>query len=231
MITAAARRLRRVGEHVAAARDAPSCAAPVSAGKAWRDSASAVGPSRAGAARGPGEQRLAAVGGRQTSSCGIRRSDGRCSTAWCVGPSRQADRVVREDVDHALLHQRGHADRVAAVVAEGQEGAAVGDETAVQRDAVHDRRHAELAHAVAACRSPQPGSRSGSTPSGRRCRRTARHRRRDLASTAASSCASHGVGRGGQFWRAPRAARRRSRAGHPRMRRSNSSASAGCAAR
>ena len=60
----------------------------------------------------------------------------------------EADRVVREDVDDALLHQRGHADRVAAVVAEGEEGAAVRDQAAVQRDAVHDRGHAELAHAV-----------------------------------------------------------------------------------
>ena len=61
----------------------------------------------------------------------------------------QADAVVGEDMDHAQLHQRGHAHRVAAVVAEGQEGAAVGDVAAVQRDAVHDRGHAELAHAVA----------------------------------------------------------------------------------
>ncbi len=60
----------------------------------------------------------------------------------------EADAVVREDVDDAQLHQRGHADRVARVVAEGQEGAAVGDEAAVQRDAVHHRRHAEFAHAI-----------------------------------------------------------------------------------
>jgi hypothetical protein len=60
----------------------------------------------------------------------------------------QADGVVREHMDHALLHQRGHADGVAAVVAEGQEGAAVGDEAAVQRHAVHDGGHAEFAHAV-----------------------------------------------------------------------------------
>jgi hypothetical protein len=60
----------------------------------------------------------------------------------------QADAVVREDVDDALLHQRGHADGVAAVVAEGQEGAAVGDVAAVQRHAVHDGGHAEFAHAV-----------------------------------------------------------------------------------
>ena len=60
----------------------------------------------------------------------------------------QADRVVREDMHHAQLHQRRHADRVAAVVAEGQKSAAIGNEAAVQRNAVHDRRHAELAHTV-----------------------------------------------------------------------------------
>ncbi|MNV15823.1 hypothetical protein D3C71_1065620 [compost metagenome] len=56
--------------------------------------------------------------------------------------------VVREHVDHALLHQRGHADGVAAVVAEREEGAAVGDEATVQRHAVHDGGHAEFAHTV-----------------------------------------------------------------------------------
>ena len=60
----------------------------------------------------------------------------------------QADGVVREDEDHPLLHQRRHAQRVARVVGEREEGAAVGNEAAVQRDAVHDRGHAELAHAV-----------------------------------------------------------------------------------
>ena len=38
-----------------------------------------------------------------------------------------------------MLHQRRHAQRVARVVGEHQEGAAVGDEAAVQRHAVHDR--------------------------------------------------------------------------------------------
>ena len=36
----------------------------------------------------------------------------------------QANGVVCKDVHHALLHQRGHADRVTAVIAEGEEGAA-----------------------------------------------------------------------------------------------------------
>ena len=60
----------------------------------------------------------------------------------------EADGVVREHMDHALLHQRRHADGVAAVVAEGEEGAAVGNEAAVQGNAVHDGGHAEFAHAV-----------------------------------------------------------------------------------
>ena len=46
------------------------------------------------------------------------------------------------------LHQGRHAQRVAGVFAEHQEGRAVGDEAAVQGDAVHDGGHAELAHAV-----------------------------------------------------------------------------------
>ena len=58
-------------------------------------------------------------------------------------------RVVRHHVDHPHAHQRREPDRAAGVVGEHEERAAVGDEAAVQRDAVHRRRHAELAHAVA----------------------------------------------------------------------------------
>ena len=53
-----------------------------------------------------------------------------------------------EHVDHPLLHQRRHAHGVACVFHEHQEGRAVGDQAAVQGDTVHDRGHAELAHAV-----------------------------------------------------------------------------------
>jgi hypothetical protein len=60
----------------------------------------------------------------------------------------QPDRVVREHEDDALLHQRGHAQRVARVVGKHQEGADERQEAAVQRHAVGDRAHAELAHAV-----------------------------------------------------------------------------------
>ena len=59
-----------------------------------------------------------------------------------------ADGVVGEHVDHPLPHQRRHPHAAAHVVGEDQEGAAVGDEPAVQRHAVHHRRHRMLAHAV-----------------------------------------------------------------------------------
>ncbi len=91
----------------------------------------------------------------------------------------QADRIVGEHEDRAQLHQRGHAQRVAAVVGERQEGGAERDEAAVQRDAVHDRAHAEFAHAVVdvvarharARRRPIPSSWSGWSRSGRPSRR------------------------------------------------------------
>ncbi len=60
----------------------------------------------------------------------------------------KTDGVVGEDVEHALLHQGGHAHGIAGVFHEHQEGCAVRNQAAVQGDAVHDRGHAELAHAV-----------------------------------------------------------------------------------
>ena len=60
----------------------------------------------------------------------------------------EADRVVRHHVDDALAHQRREPDRRPAIVGEHQEGAAVGDDAAVQRHAVHRRGHAVLADAV-----------------------------------------------------------------------------------
>ncbi|MNH08630.1 hypothetical protein D3C79_680520 [compost metagenome] len=68
----------------------------------------------------------------------------------------QTDGVVGVNEDGALLHQGGHAQGVAGVLHEHQEGGAVGDETTVQGDAVHDGGHGELAHAVVdvvACRA------------------------------------------------------------------------------
>ena len=60
----------------------------------------------------------------------------------------QADGVVGEHEDGTLLHQRSHAHGVAAIFHEDQEGRAVGHETAVQGDAVHDRSHAEFTDTV-----------------------------------------------------------------------------------
>ena len=60
----------------------------------------------------------------------------------------QANRVVCENVNDALLHQRSHANSVARVIAESQERAAVWNKSAMQGDAVHDRCHAKFAHAV-----------------------------------------------------------------------------------
>jgi hypothetical protein len=48
----------------------------------------------------------------------------------------QTDGIVRVDLDVALLHQRRHAHGVARVFHEDQEGGAVGNEAAVQGDAV-----------------------------------------------------------------------------------------------
>ena len=86
--------------------------------------------------------------GRQTSRLGISRSDSTCSIGWCVGPSspRPMESWVKH-IDHALVHQRAHADGVAGIIGEHQEGGDIGQEAAVQRQAVGDRRHAELAHA------------------------------------------------------------------------------------
>ena len=69
----------------------------------------------------------------------------------------QTDGVMGEYVNHTLFHQCGHANRVARVVAEGEEGAAVGDVATVQRHAVHHRGHAEFAYAVGQMVAPNAG--------------------------------------------------------------------------
>ncbi len=56
--------------------------------------------------------------------------------------------IVRIDKDHALLHERCHAQCIAGVVGERKERRDVRNVRAVQAQAVRDRRHAELAHAV-----------------------------------------------------------------------------------
>ena len=87
--------------------------------------------------------------GRSTSRFGMARNAARCSIGWCVGPSSPTPiDFVRHDVDDALLHQRGEADRRAAVIREHEERAAVRDEAAVKGEAVHRGGHAVLADAV-----------------------------------------------------------------------------------
>ena len=55
---------------------------------------------------------------------------------------------MRKHEDGVDFHQRGHAQGVALVFAEHQEGCAEGAHAAVQRQAVYHRAHAEFAHAV-----------------------------------------------------------------------------------
>src|SRR6185369_6372924 len=98
---------------------------------------------------GPGHHSFSGIAGTPDVQVGNEAQAGRMFDRLMRWPIlAQADRVMRENMDDALLHERGHTDRVAAVVAEGQEGAAVRDVAAVQADAIHDRGHAEFAHAV-----------------------------------------------------------------------------------
>ena len=60
----------------------------------------------------------------------------------------EADQIVGHDENRPDLHEGREADGRAAVIREAQEGAAIGDQAAVQRDAVHGSGHAVLAHAV-----------------------------------------------------------------------------------
>ena len=118
-------------------------------GRFWRDSNKALGLSRVAMATRQATIVSARIGRAPDLESGDQSQRRRVLDALVRrAVFTEADRVVREDVDHALLHQRRHADRVAAVVAERQEGAAVRNEAAVQRQAVHHRGHAELAHAV-----------------------------------------------------------------------------------
>ena len=61
----------------------------------------------------------------------------------------KSDAVVRQHVNDLLFHQRGQPDRGAHVIGKDEERAAIRDEAAVQRDAVHDRAHRMFADAVA----------------------------------------------------------------------------------
>src|SRR5690606_10156878 len=58
------------------------------------------------------------------------------------------DGVVGIDEDAVLLHQGSHAHGVAGIFHEHEEGATVGNEAAVQCNAVHDGAHAKLTHTI-----------------------------------------------------------------------------------
>ena len=58
------------------------------------------------------------------------------------------DRIMRQHIDGPHTHQSREADCRARIIGKDQKCAAIGDETAMQREAVHRRRHAEFADAV-----------------------------------------------------------------------------------
>ena len=59
-----------------------------------------------------------------------------------------ADRVMRHDINNARILQRRQPDRRAAIIRENKECSTIRDDTAMQRHAIHCRRHAKLANAV-----------------------------------------------------------------------------------
>ena len=59
----------------------------------------------------------------------------------------KANRVMRQHMNNALAHQRRKPHGGAQVIAKDQEGAAIGNDAAMQRHAIHGRRHAMFAHA------------------------------------------------------------------------------------
>jgi hypothetical protein len=59
----------------------------------------------------------------------------------------EPDRIVGEDVNHVDAHQRRQPERGPAIVAEDEKTRAVGDEAAVERDAVQDGAHSMFADA------------------------------------------------------------------------------------
>ena len=60
----------------------------------------------------------------------------------------EPDRIVGHDEERADAHQRGQPHRRPRIVGEAEEGAAIGDQPAMQRDAVERGGHAVLADAV-----------------------------------------------------------------------------------
>ena len=97
----------------------------------------------------PGLGRFHRVGGADHEGVGRRPQHRELLHGLVGGPVlAEPDRVVAHDVDHGRAHQRGQADRGPGVVGEAEERAAIGAQAAVERHAVHGRRHAVLADAV-----------------------------------------------------------------------------------
>src|SRR5207249_2098835 len=70
----------------------------------------------------------------------------------------EADRVVREDVDHRQVGQRSEADRRPHVIRKNEERRADRPDAAVQGESVQDCAHPMLAHAeMDITRAPPPG--------------------------------------------------------------------------
>ena len=98
-------------------------------------------------------------------------------------------------MDHPLLHQRRHPDRIARIIGKRQEGAAVRDEAAVQRHAVHHGGHAEFPHAItqvvagAMVVDPDRGAHVGQVRAGQVGRATEELRQRR------ADCFQHDLGR------------------------------------
>ena len=58
----------------------------------------------------------------------------------------EADGVMGEYKNRAQLHQCRHAKCISGVFRKHQEGAAIGNESTMQGEAIDYRRHAEFAH-------------------------------------------------------------------------------------
>src|SRR6478672_10179851 len=97
----------------------------------------------------PGLQRLDRIGRSENEEIGDRAK--RCELLDRLmrrSILAQTDGIMRHHMDHAHSHQCREPDGGPTIVGESQESSAVGDETSVQCDAVHSRRHAVFTDAV-----------------------------------------------------------------------------------
>ncbi len=129
--------------------DSPDVCVVRRSGTPWRVSARIVGVALARSASSQHSAHSIAIGRPHDVEIGHGAQRGEMLDRL-VGRAvlAKADRIVGHDVDHPLPHQRREADRRAAIVGEDQEGAAIRHDPAVQREPIHGRRHAVLAHAV-----------------------------------------------------------------------------------